>query len=108
MIINSNPLTPTLSPLGRGEGEDSTRARMSACVTLVLIRLPILMLIGVAIVNANNSMSQTNSQPVRVRLITLDPGHFHASLVQKFMYARLQRRRLAGHLRDERRPAEPA
>src|ERR1022692_3534788 len=87
MIINSNPLNPTLSPLGRGEGEDSTRARMSACVTLVLIRLPILMLIGVAIVNANNSMSQTNSQPVRVRLITLDPGHFHASLVQKFMYA---------------------
>jgi hypothetical protein len=60
---------------------------MSACVTLVLIRLPILMLVGVAIVNANNAMAQTNSQPARVRLITLDPGHFHASLVQKFMYA---------------------
>src|ERR1043166_3412117 len=25
--------------------------------------------------------------PARFRLITLDPGHFHASLVQKFMYA---------------------
>ena len=23
----------------------------------------------------------------RFRLVTLDPGHFHASLVQKFMYA---------------------
>jgi predicted dehydrogenase len=32
-------------------------------------------------------MAQTNSQPATVRIITLDPGHFHASLVQKFMYA---------------------
>jgi predicted dehydrogenase len=27
--------------------------------------------------------------PAAVRLITLDPGHFHASLVQKFMYAEI-------------------
>jgi predicted dehydrogenase len=33
----------------------------------------------------NFSMAQTN--PPLVRLITLDPGHFHAALVQKFMYA---------------------
>jgi predicted dehydrogenase len=33
-----------------------------------------------------SAMAQTNS-PARFRLITLDPGHFHAALVQKFMYA---------------------
>ena len=31
-------------------------------------------------------MAQTNPQFARVRLMTLDPGHFHSSLVQKFMY----------------------
>jgi predicted dehydrogenase len=30
--------------------------------------------------------SQTHGDSARFRLITLDPGHFHASLVQKFMY----------------------
>ena len=33
----------------------------------------------------NNVMAQTNA--ARFRLMTLDPGHFHASLVQKFSYA---------------------
>ena len=33
------------------------------------------------------AMAQTSSNNVRFKLITLDPGHFHASLVQKFMYA---------------------
>jgi predicted dehydrogenase len=37
---------------------------------------------GVSFVNA-----QTNLETARFKLITLDPGHFHASLVQKFMYA---------------------
>jgi predicted dehydrogenase len=32
-------------------------------------------------------MARTNAEGARFRLITLDPGHFHASLVQKFMYA---------------------
>ena len=32
-------------------------------------------------------MTAHASDPQRVRLITLDPGHFHAALVQKFMYA---------------------
>ncbi len=32
-----------------------------------------------------NTMAQTNT--ARFRLMTLDPGHFHASLVQKFSYA---------------------
>jgi len=40
-----------------------------------------------SIVNVNNLMAQTNSPSARVRLMTLDPGHFHAALVQKFMYA---------------------
>ena len=30
--------------------------------------------------------SQTRADSARFHLITLDPGHFHASLVQKFMY----------------------
>jgi predicted dehydrogenase len=33
----------------------------------------------------DNAIAQTNAVK-RFRLITLDPGHFHASLVQKFMY----------------------
>lgn len=33
---------------------------------------------------SNNKTSNENSKPVR--LITLDPGHFHAALVQKTMY----------------------
>jgi predicted dehydrogenase len=28
----------------------------------------------------------TAAEPARFRIVTLDPGHFHASLVQKFMY----------------------
>lgn len=31
-------------------------------------------------------MAQTNFDTARFKLITLDPGHFHAALVQKFMY----------------------
>ena len=30
--------------------------------------------------------AQSTNTPPRFRLVTLDPGHFHASLVQKFMY----------------------
>ena len=35
-----------------------------------------------------------NSHPIHgeVKLITLDPGHFHAALVQKFMYPQVSRR----------------
>jgi len=32
-------------------------------------------------------MAQTNIPADRFKLITIDPGHFHAALVQKFMYA---------------------
>jgi predicted dehydrogenase len=34
----------------------------------------------------NLTMAQTNLDSARFKLITLDPGHFHAALVQKFMY----------------------
>jgi predicted dehydrogenase len=37
--------------------------------------------------NLNFAMAQTNLETARFQLITLDPGHFHAALVQKFMYA---------------------
>ena len=43
-----------------------------------------LMCAGMAIGNA--APAQTNAAGARFRLMTLDPGHFHASLVQKFMY----------------------
>src|SRR5437868_2817196 len=36
--------------------------------------------------NSPAPMPSSNLAPT-VHLITLDPGHFHASLVQKFMYA---------------------
>jgi predicted dehydrogenase len=44
-----------------------------------------IILTGVAMVLQNTATGQTNG--ARFRLMTLDPGHFHASLVQKFMYA---------------------
>jgi predicted dehydrogenase len=48
-------------------------------------RVPLLTLLLAA--NLNLAMAQTNSEKTRFQLITLDPGHFHAALVQKFMYA---------------------
>ena len=42
------------------------------------------MLACVGIANLNSAMAQNNPQ---FKLITVDPGHFHAALVQKFMYA---------------------
>jgi predicted dehydrogenase len=48
--------------------------------------LPVL-LVCVWNANANSTMAQTNVEPARFRLMTLAPGHFHASLVQKFMYS---------------------
>ncbi len=44
------------------------------------------LLVTAAIAISNAAPAQTNP-PARFRLMTLDPGHFHASLVQKFMYA---------------------
>ena len=48
-------------------------------------KVPLLTLLLAA--NLNFAMAQTNSENARFKLITLDPGHFHAALVQKFMYA---------------------
>lgn len=36
---------------------------------------------------AITTMANTNAPISKFRLITLDPGHFHAALVQKFMYS---------------------
>jgi predicted dehydrogenase len=49
-------------------------------------RILSLIIAGGMIASANQIMAQTNSQPAPVRLITLDPGHFHAALIQKFTY----------------------
>lgn len=45
----------------------------------------ILMLAGLLLAAAHFTMAQTGS--TKFKLITVDPGHFHASLVQKFMYS---------------------
>lgn len=47
----------------------------------------IFLLAGAGIAGEYCGMAQTNAQDIRFRLMTLDPGHFHAALVQKFMYA---------------------
>ena len=36
------------------------------------------------------SQSSERTAPMTVRLVTLDPGHFHAALVQKSMQAAMQ------------------
>jgi len=38
------------------------------------------------LISSGPATAQTNPAPARFGLITVDPGHFHASLVQKFMY----------------------
>lgn len=48
-------------------------------------RILILIAVWIAIANTHFLMAQTNT--ARFQLITIDPGHFHAALVQKFMYA---------------------
>jgi predicted dehydrogenase len=44
------------------------------------------MLVCLGVMNVYHTMGQTNSHSASVRLMTVDPGHFHAALVQKFMY----------------------
>ena len=51
-----------------------------------MTRLLMLMLVCGGIVNGTCAMAGDDSTPAGFRLITLDPGHFHAALVQKFMY----------------------
>lgn len=42
---------------------------------------------GWGIIHTDFAMAQADTSPARFKLITVDPGHFHAALVQKFMYA---------------------
>src|ERR1700722_2377025 len=51
---------------------------------LPIMRRAFLLILVSAAMAFQNTMAQTNA--ARFRLMTLDPGHFHASLVQKFMY----------------------
>ncbi len=50
-------------------------------------RVLTLVLLCAGIANGICAVAESETKPAPFRLITLDPGHFHASLVQKFMYA---------------------
>ncbi|MCX7722321.1 MAG: Gfo/Idh/MocA family oxidoreductase [Verrucomicrobiae bacterium] len=43
-------------------------------------------IVCVGLIGAVSVVASTNMAPAKFKLITLDPGHFHAALVQKFMY----------------------
>lgn len=47
-------------------------------------RLICFLLPGALLLQACTNMNPTEAGPEKIRLITLDPGHFHAALVQKF------------------------
>jgi hypothetical protein len=49
--------------------------------------LIVFMLVWALAAGENMDMAQTNAPVARFRLITLDPGHFHAALMQKSMSA---------------------
>jgi predicted dehydrogenase len=53
---------------------------------LRMTRILMLILVCGGIVNGHYAMADDDSNPAGFRLITLDPGHFTAALVQKFMY----------------------
>ena len=50
-------------------------------------RALLLLLLCGWIVTGSYAMADDTTKPALFRLITVDPGHFHAALVQKFMYA---------------------
>jgi predicted dehydrogenase len=50
-------------------------------------RILMLLLMCSRIANGTYPMADDNPKLAQFRLITLDPGHFHSALVQKFMYA---------------------
>jgi predicted dehydrogenase len=49
--------------------------------------LIVFLLVWAVVAGENTGMAQTNLPDARFRLITLDPGHFHAALMQKSMSA---------------------
>src|SRR5262245_54631209 len=51
-----------------------------------MIRLAILFFATVVISSCNDASNKSTENKDMVKLITLDPGHFHAALVQKTMY----------------------
>lgn len=52
----------------------------------------LMLLLTVMVVIEEQSMSQTPHTMQEVKIITLDPGHFHAALVQKRMYPGVSKR----------------
>jgi predicted dehydrogenase len=60
-----------------------------------LVLIVVLTVIGAAALieqTSNSQNQQTNRGMSEVKLITLDPGHFHAALVQKRMYPNVSKR----------------
>jgi predicted dehydrogenase len=51
-----------------------------------LLRAGLIVLAAGALLSAQTSSRQENGRMADVRLMTLDPGHFHAALIQKEMY----------------------
>jgi len=49
-------------------------------------RILMLTLLCAGLAVESSGVAQTGNPPARFRLLTLDPGHFHAALVQKFMH----------------------
>jgi predicted dehydrogenase len=69
----------------RSEVDVAPGARTSRRDAILMSRS--LLLLAAPALSAPLSLSvQAVDAPAAVRLITLDPGHFHAALVQKFMY----------------------
>src|ERR1017187_9796066 len=90
---NARPLTPSLSPsdgervpVRAGEGKLTgapTGSRSSFRIRTLDFGLWILVTASIFSMCATLSVTAATNE---VRLIALDPGHFHAGLVQKFMY----------------------
>ncbi len=60
---------------------------------LFLVALSVLALISAALAKpVGQAHEQERSEKQEVKLITLDPGHFHAALIQKSMYPNVSRR----------------
>jgi hypothetical protein len=91
---NANVMRPALPFVGFGwhSGRVMASAVFSSPINVAgkmsgANRILMLLLLCGWIANGTYAMADDNAKPAPFRLITLDPGHFHAALVQKFMYA---------------------
>jgi predicted dehydrogenase len=100
-LFKKSPLTSSLAgrmsvpPSRRGDGERSEQGGYSEDKTLWLIRGALISLVFATSFLGCQKMENDQTQPPftgakgEVKIMTLDPGHFHAGLVQKFQYAQV-------------------